>query len=213
MSEEVIAQEQARVVKPSNKRISIKVAGAAIFGAVSIVVSFLTTSILPRVPGWGIAYFDPVSIIWVMAFLIFGFETGLLTCLIGTIGLMPFDPTGIGPVMKFLATIWMVIIPYLYIKIKDKSFSGKLLFNRRNYSIGMVLACLIRIGVMIIANILIIVYYYDISFTAINQGVLGGWTGIFTTVIGLNVLQAFFDATISYFIVYRGKIYSLYEFY
>ncbi len=49
------------IVNPKN--LAIKVAGAAIFGALSIVVSVYTTGILPRAT-WGIAYFDPVSIIW-----------------------------------------------------------------------------------------------------------------------------------------------------
>ena len=42
---------------------TVEIAGGAIFGALSIVVGALTAPILPRVPGWGIAYFDPISII------------------------------------------------------------------------------------------------------------------------------------------------------
>jgi riboflavin transporter FmnP len=51
---------------------TIQIAGAAIFGALSVVISALTTPIIPRIPGWGMAIFDPVSIIWIICFLIFG---------------------------------------------------------------------------------------------------------------------------------------------
>ena len=53
---------------PENRRknLTIEIAGAAIFSALSIALSALIIAnplLVPRVPGWYIAYFDPISII------------------------------------------------------------------------------------------------------------------------------------------------------
>ena len=57
------------------------------------------------------------------------------------IGLMPFDRFRLwGPLLKFIATIWMILIPYLFIKLKDKQFTGKSPFVNKTIIIGMTLA-------------------------------------------------------------------------
>ena len=146
------------VVNTSRNRLTLDIAGAAIFGALSILVSALTTQILPRVEGWGIAFFDPVSIIWITAFLIFGWRCGLMTFTIGTIGLIPFDTYfWIGPFMKFFATIWFIIVPYYFTKIRLRgSPKGSDMKKLSNYIPSMVLAWLIRLPVMFIMNIIVV---------------------------------------------------------
>ncbi len=120
-----------------NANITIQIVGASLFGALSIALSALLAPIIPRIPGWGIAIIDPVSIIWVMCFLIFGSKSGILCCLIGMVGLMPFDPfSPIGPFMKFSATIALIIVPILFLKLykedKTKKNSQKIK-NLKNY--------------------------------------------------------------------------------
>lgn len=211
-------EQEARVVPPS-KNITLKIAGAAIFGALSIIVSLLTTENLPRMP-WGIAYFDPVSIIWLLAFLIFGVEAGILTCIIGMVGLMPFDPTPfVGPVMKFVATIWHVLIPYLVIRMKNqKVFSGEVFSLKGNYALSSIGAWIIRCVVMIFLNAFYIQYvwhapvqFLDLSWMGISG--VNGWIAVAITVFLLNTIQAFFDATLPYFLVFKTKIYNLFNFY
>ncbi len=53
------------------------IGASAVFGGLSIVLAAITAPYLPRMPGWGIAFIDPVSIIWITAYLIFGFFTGI----------------------------------------------------------------------------------------------------------------------------------------
>ena len=68
---------EPRVVETTDSKnsLSIEIAGAAIFGALSLVLSALTTAVLPRFV-WGMAYFDPVSLIWIMIHARFGKESG-----------------------------------------------------------------------------------------------------------------------------------------
>lgn len=108
--------------------------GAAIFGALGAVVAFMTAPYLPRL-AWGIAWIDPVSIIWVTCFLIFGAAAGILCCFIGTVALMFVDPfTPVGPVMKLLATLPMILIPFIILKLKKSwNYSSIELKGEKNY--------------------------------------------------------------------------------
>ena len=108
--------EEKESFRSKTSLMTLQLAGGAIFGALSIVVSFIA-AFLPRTPE-GFAYFDPVSIIWVLCFLIFGPLAGILCSVIGMVGLMFFDPFApIGPSMKFIATIPMIIVPMLLKKL------------------------------------------------------------------------------------------------
>ena len=103
-----------------SSQLVLQIYAAALFGALSLIVSIFTTSFIPRVPGWGIAIIDPVSIIWILCFLIFGTKAGILCCVIGTFSLMPFDPFApIGPIMKFAATFYLIIVPILFLKLSS----------------------------------------------------------------------------------------------
>ena len=55
-----------------------KVVTASVLAALSIAVAPIA-SFVPRIPGWGIALFDPVSIFWVVAFLLGGYWVGILS--------------------------------------------------------------------------------------------------------------------------------------
>jgi len=208
--------EKPRIVPDNNRKtITIEIVGAAIFSALSIVLSVFLP---PFRLAWGIAYFDPVSIIWISSFLIFGFRAGLLTTVIGAVGLVLVDPflAYFGPVMKFLSTIWFVLIPYLYIRIIRKTrFNGKDLKKFSNYIPSMLIAWAIRCILMSILNYLIITYMFEMQ---VDLGWLGfselaGIWAILITVFVLNTLQSFFDTLIPFLLVFTTGIYDRFEIY
>ncbi|QEE16286.1 hypothetical protein DSAG12_02116 [Promethearchaeum syntrophicum] len=209
-------QEEREVPKNYQKKLTIEIAGAAIFGALSIALSYLSTPYIPRV-AWGLAYFDPVSIIWIMSFFVFGFRAGLLTSVIGTLGLMPFDSFApIGPLMKFGSTIWFVLIPYLYTRLKLKSApSGKDIKKLQNYIPSVILAWLIRCIVMTVINYLLLTYVViipvDLEWLGLSQ-ISRVWV-IIITVFLLNTIQTLFDIIVPYLLVFSTKIYDRFEIY
>lgn len=195
------------------KRWTLIIAGSAIFAALSLAFSFVV-QFLPRVPGWGLAFFDPVSIVWILAFFVFGYEAGLITCIIGMLLLMPFDSFApIGPLMKFTATVIMVLIPFIINKLRKVPYSSQdVIFNRRLVINGCV-ALVIRVVVMILLNYLVITIMlpffpsiFDMSYLGIPS--ITGWTAIILTVIFINSLQSVWDYLVPFGIVKILKKYS-----
>ena len=208
--------EKPRIVPDNNrKNITIEIVGAAIFSALSIVLSVYLP---PFRLAWGIAYFDPVSIIWITSFLIFGFRAGILTSIIGTVGLILVDPflAYFGPFMKFLSTIWFVLIPYLYIRLIKKSrFSGKELKKLSNFIPSMLISWLVRCVLMSILNYLIITYMFEME---VDLGWLGfseltGNLAILITVFLINTIMTLFDTIVPYLLVFTTGIYDRFEIY
>jgi riboflavin transporter FmnP len=204
--------EQPRQIQ-QKKNFSVKVAGAAIFGALSYVVSILTTPYIPRIPGWGIAYIDPISIIWMIAFLLFGIEAGLLTYLIGFVILLIFDPfSPIGPIMKIAATIWFVIIPYFYSKfISKQTFSQNCLKQLKIYVPSILIGLVLRILFMIGFNFFILLYIFRVPLEFMNLAWIGlpeisAIPAVIITVILINTIQTIFDTAIPYLIVFNAKL-------
>ncbi|MHA1754365.1 MAG: hypothetical protein ACTSYR_02480 [Candidatus Odinarchaeia archaeon] len=192
------------------KNNTVKVAGAAIFSAISIVFAITLTPILPRL-GWGIAIIDPVSIIWVLCFLIFGFTSGIVCSLIGFIALFTVDPfIPWGPMFKLLATLPLIITPYLLVKLKNNQYGNKHLgleFNSlKKYSLMIIPAIIIRCGIMLVANLL---FFIILIPTAIE--VFGGILTISVFVIGINIEQSIWDLYIPWVISYPTKIYETYK--
>ena len=213
-TEEHISEERETQMSKSSQLV-LQIAGAALFGALSIVISAFTTPILPRVPGWGIAIIDPVSIIWVMCFLIFGARSGLLCCVLGSFGLMPFDPFApIGPLMKLSATVALIIIPIMFLKLY-KSREGirniQKIKNYRNYIAYGIFGIILRIGIMMIFNYLLFITLFadalafvDLSFIGLPD--VSGWTAVIIGVILINAETSVWDLLIPYLIVFGLKI-------
>ena len=182
----------------THKNKSVILAGTAIFGALSIIISFEATFI-PRIPGWGIALFDPISIIWIACFLVFGVEAGIFCSIIGAIGLMYFDPTApLGPFMKFVATIWHIIIPIVILKIMRKEVSGKHLESLKIYVPAELLAAAVRTAVMIPLNLILVPLFFgpmDVTF-------------IITFTIIINITTAIADIIVPWIIIMPTKIYE-----
>ncbi len=199
---------------------TLEIVGAAIFGALSIVVSVFITPILPRIPAWEIAIVDPVSIIWITCLLIFGVRAGLLCTAIGTVGLMPFDPSGwIGPMMKFSATISLIIVPIVFLKLYKRDDQGKKslkLKRPKNYIVYGALGTVLRIGVMIIFNIVIFLTFWSDYLAYTNLEFLGlpqisGWTALIIGAILINSWQSVLDLLVPYLLVFTTKLDEKFE--
>ncbi|MCK5151906.1 MAG: hypothetical protein KAQ65_08695 [Candidatus Thorarchaeota archaeon] len=174
-----------------------KVAVGGVLGALSIALAY-TASFIPRIPGWGIALFDPVSLIWIMAFLIGGIQVGMITTYAGFFGLFLFDPTGIGPIFKFLATVPMILVPWLAMEFSKSKVGGQHLSSARTFSKYMVVAFIIRLGIMIPLNLLIVPIFFGL--TDVNF--------IITYTLILNSLQSLWDALIPFYVVHRTRIFE-----
>ncbi len=199
---------------------TLEIAGAAIFGALSVVVSVFITPLIPRVPGWFIAIVDPISIIWITCLLIFGVRSGFLCLIIGTVGLMPWDPYPlIGPPMKFSATFSLVIVSVLFLKLykREEGILKSQKFKKtRNYIFYGLLGIILRILVMLILNIIVFLTIFADFLSYVNLKFLGlpnlsGWTAIFIGAPIINAYQSVIDLVIPYLIVFGTKLDKKYE--
>ncbi|MFX1329516.1 MAG: ECF transporter S component [Promethearchaeota archaeon] len=203
MSDTEVVKEVETVLS-KNTQLTIQIVGAAIFGALSLVFSLYVVPYLPRTPE-GLAYFDPVSIIWVTCFLIFGPLAGILCSIIGMVVLFPFDPfSPIGPLMKFSATFSLIIVPilllYLFNRKEGKRMSQKLK-DLKTYVLYGVLGIVLRILVMVILNILVYLYYYG------SEG-LEYWIIL---IILVNILTSIWDLLFPYLLVFTTKLDEKFE--
>jgi riboflavin transporter FmnP len=191
--------------------LKIKLAGGAIFGALSVVVALVLSPIInaSRIPVWNIAMFDPTSWIWIICFLIFGPYAGLISSVTGSFGLLIIDPSGwIGPIFKFSATIPLILIPYFVFKLKD----SQKLKNPRNYAFSGVISTAVRIVAMIGLNFLFFVTVWGIEnlpYATLEVFGLGNITGvtailIFTPII--NLYTSALDLIFPYFLVFGPKL-------
>ncbi|MHA1907237.1 MAG: hypothetical protein ACW98Y_08075 [Candidatus Thorarchaeota archaeon] len=191
------SQEPDMVLSNTTSDRTRKVAVGGVLGALSIALS-ATASFIPRLPLWGIALFDPVSLIWIIAFLIGGIEVGMITTYAGFFGLFLFDPTGVGPIFKFLATIPMILIPWLGAEFSRSKMGGKHLSSAKMLSIYMIIAFIIRLGIMIPLNLVMVPILFgltDVSF-------------IFMYTVVLNSLQSLWDALIPFLIVHKTGLFE-----
>lgn len=188
------------------------VAAAAIFGAVSFVLAAASAPYLPRMPGWGIAFVDPVSIVWVISFLVFGVYTGLLCSIIGTLGLLFFDPTTpLGPIMKLIATLPIILsLNYGLTLYRGVEHSGSSLKSLRIYIPLSALGTAIRVVVMIGVNVLLFLTLFDISHMAFSVGMinLSAWNAVIMVAALINVEQSIWDCAIPYLAIYKTKFYE-----
>jgi len=198
-----------------SSQLVLQISGAALFGALSLIVSIFTTSFIPRVPGWGIAIIDPVSIIWILCFLIFGTKAGILCCVIGTFSLMPFDPFApIGPIMKFSATIALIIVPIMFLKLyknEEGNINSQKIKKLRNYIVYGIFGVILRIGVMLIANYLLFITLFAnilafVSLEFIGLPGVSGWTAVIIGVIIINAETSLWDLLIPYIVAFGFKI-------
>jgi riboflavin transporter FmnP len=206
---------EIEVVRSKRSNYLIQLAGGAIFGALSTVMAIVLSPIInsSRIQGWGIALFDPTSWVWVICFLIFGPLAGLISCITGSFGLLIIDPTGIGPVFKFIATIPMIFVPYFILKLKKEGVKeSQILKKPVNYTVAGIISIIIRILAMLIMNFLFLVTVWGLgALPYINLSVigLGNITGIealliFTPLI--NLYAGALDLAVPYSLVFLPKL-------
>lgn len=202
----------------SNRRrvLTRDIAVSAVFGGLSFVLSALTAPYLPRVPGWGIAFVDPVSIIWMTAYLIFGLPVGLLTSCIGTIGLMFFDPFApAGPLFKLFATLPLILTFDLGMRaLRFKPYSGASLRPLRRYVPLSLLGASFRIVILTFLNALLFVTIFSLSFAQINLfGLqLSSWNAVIAVAVLINAEQSVWDCSVPYLLSFSAKLYDQFKF-
>ncbi len=214
-TEEHISEEKETHMSKSSQLV-LQIAGAALFGALSIVFSAFVTPLVPRIPGWFIAILDPVSIIWVMCFLVFGAKSGILCCLIGTLGLMPFDTSLpiVGPIMKFSATLSLIIVPILFLKLyrnEEGVRNSQKIKKPRNYVVYGLFGVILRILIMMLLNYLLFITILADWLAFASLGFIGlpgisGWTAVIIGVIIINAFTSIWDLLVPYVFVFGFKI-------
>jgi riboflavin transporter FmnP len=215
--------EEIKTSSSKRSKITLEIAGAALFSALSIVVGALLTPTLTqllRIPGWFIAIIDLISLIWVACFYLFGARAGLLCCIVGTIGLMPFDPSApVGPLMKLAATVSLIIVPIIFLKLykREPGVRGSQKLKKpKNFVIYGVLGTLLRIVVMVLLNVLVFLTVYSSYVDYISLAFLGlpEVTGLTAVIIGaplINAWQSGLDLIIPYIIIFGGKLDQQFE--
>jgi hypothetical protein len=200
-----------------------KIVIASVLASLSIAIAPVA-EIVPRIPGWGIAIFDPVSFFWIISFLLGGIWVGLVSTIDGTMGLFLYDPTAVGPFFKLVATLPMILVPWygvrklkntvggeslldrseetvtpLYHGSKRKNLvGGEALSGRKLYVTLMLLGFVLRLALMIPINLL----YGAIAYPFFTMEF------IINYVIIINSFQSLFDALIPFLIVYPTGIFK-----
>jgi hypothetical protein len=174
-----------------------QVVTASVLAALSIAAAPIA-SFVPRIPGWGIAIFDPVSIFWVVAFLLGGYWVGIVSTFAGTLGLFLYDPTAIGPVFKLLATLPMILVPWFGVRRLGDKVGGESLSRPRFYATLMLVAFILRISVMVPVNLIYGAFAYPFFSTLF----------ILSYAIILNAFQSMWDALIPFIIVHKTDIFK-----
>jgi riboflavin transporter FmnP len=128
---------------------------------------------------------------------------------------MPFDPfTPIGPIMKFSATFYLIIVPIVFLKLSKNEEgvrNSQKIKKLRNYVVYGIFGIILRIGVMMLANYLLFVTLYTESIAYVNLEFIGlpglsGWTAIIIGVIIINAFTSIWDLLIPYVIVFVTQI-------
>ncbi|MBY9015338.1 MAG: hypothetical protein KGD68_06565 [Candidatus Lokiarchaeota archaeon] len=218
-----LKSEEKETTHTIKTKITLEITGAALFSSLSIVVGALlmpTITNLLRIPGWFIAIIDLISLIWVACFFLFGVRAGLLCCIVGAFGLMPFDLSApIGPLMKLAATVSLIIVPIIFLKLYKKEpgvRKSQKLKKIKNIVLYGVLGMLLRIVVMVLLNILVFLTVFSVYLDQISLAFLGlpEVTGLTAVIIGaplINAWQSGLDLIIPYIIVFGGKLDQQFE--
>jgi hypothetical protein len=175
-----------------------KVALAGIMASLSLAAAPIA-SVIPRIPGWEIAFFDPVSFFWIIAFLVGGIWVGMISVSAGTLGLFFFDPSGVGPIFKLLATLPMIVIPWIIVRFREQGQGGLRLASPKLFIGAMIIATLIRLLIMVPTNLVMVPILYGPIWTA---------EFIVAYAIVLNLSQSLWDSLIPYFVVHLSPVFE-----
>ncbi len=197
LDEEETQDFELTEVSESSDRVR-KIAVGGILASISVAVA-PTIGFIARVAGWGIAFFDHVSIFWMISFLIGGPLVGSISLLAGGIALFPFDPFApFGPIFKIIATLPMMLVPWYGVRRLKNEIRGETLSRPRFYATLMFLALLLRLALMIpinVAYMALVAPVFSIEMV-INMGII------------LNISQSLWDALIPFIIVYPTGVFK-----
>ncbi len=180
----------------SSERVK-RITTAGVLASLSVAIAPIA-SVLPRLV-WGIALFDPTSLLWIIAFLIGGPEVGLVCMGAGAIGLLFYDPTGIGPLFKVLATLPMIVVPWLGLRFFSHDSSGESLSRFTAYLPLMFVAFLLRLVIMVPFNLIMVPLLMPWTITS---------TEIIAATIILNSVQSIFDVMVPYIVVHPTTLFE-----
>ncbi|MEA2070700.1 MAG: hypothetical protein U9O98_05355 [Asgard group archaeon] len=198
------------------KTLLIELAGGAILGGLSIILAVLVNPYMPTLPGLGIKFFDLIAIPMVFAFIVFGLKAGLLSTVIGCLGILilPEYMSWLGMIAKFTATLPMIIIPWLLFQMTaflKKLFKNMASFEessknlQRYYPYFMGCAILVRVLFMFLLNLFVFIPLYSgytvTVFTETRLALLYGLTYALW-----NIVQGFGDAYIPYLLAYPTRL-------
>jgi riboflavin transporter FmnP len=172
--------------------------GGSIFAAISLVISLLTDGYLPEVP-WGLQWFDPVSIIWILSFFIFGYEAGILTSTVGMVLLFITDEYAayLGPLFKFLATVPLIVVPLIIEKLRKHPLTSEHSLNLKNLVFNWIIAVVVRLVIMMGFNLFAVLVLFADDFSglisSLSFGSLSGLAAFLILVVLINFLQSISD--------------------
>lgn len=175
-----------------------KVALAAVMAALSMAVSPVA-AVVPRIPAWDIALFDPISFVWIIAFLVGGIWVGLVSVVAGTLGLFAYDISQFGPFFKLEATLPMIIIPWLFVYYRGRDQGGHYLASWKVYFGAMVIGAIIRAIIMVPTNLVAVPLLYGPA-----------WTPdlIIPYTLVINLSQSFWDAIVPFIVVHTSPVFN-----
>ncbi|MFX0096352.1 MAG: hypothetical protein ACFE7E_01170 [Candidatus Hodarchaeota archaeon] len=127
---------------------TLRIAGAALFAALSTLLQFVPIYVTP----WGMAI-DLVAVPWVICFFVFGFESALVCSLIclPTVGLVGGGGF-VGAIMKFAASVWMFVVPTaLVLRIRE----GRYAIIKRT-----LVFVLVSIGAIVVRNLVTVLFNF-----------------------------------------------------
>ena len=137
----------------------------------------------------------------------------MITTIIGSLALFIFDPSGIGPMMKFFASVWFILVPYMITRSRSKKFNSDNLQKLSNYVPSMIYAWIIRCAVMLLLNYIILNTIFPFwDFMSLDWLGFENTTGTFAviiTVLIINTYQSIADTVIPYLIVFKTPIRNL----
>lgn len=150
-------------------------------------------------PQWGM-WIDLVAVSWLVAFFLFGIRSAIIVSLLGAVIITLFSPsTWLGAIMKWIATLPMYGILFLWLKARGK----KLVFYKKSSRliVPIIIAVILRAVIVLPVN-----YYFAIPI----------WTGMTTAqaieaipwyiIVGFNALQGVLDVILAWILVFTFRL-------
>ena len=175
---------------------SYEVTAAAALAAVSAALQIVHVGIITP---WSI-WIDLVAVSWMVAYFLYGGRTALAVSAVGALIIAMIAPTTwLGAVMKWLATIPMILVPMVMqkamkLKIPDFKKVGTL-------AVAVAVALVVRCAIITPVN-----YYFAIPLWT-------GWTVAeamsyvpWWVIVGLNCVQGILEVAIAWLLVFRFRL-------